>query len=119
MMRKRPCWRRFRACRARPKGGYSDDMCRRKNFDLRHAKSVTRGGGISTFCVKMAVVFGLLIQTVICSRTTAAAELTTVHDLKNLSHEQSVAGCAVKIKGVVVCYDSGWNQLYVCDGKET
>ena len=45
--------------------------------------------------------------------------VTTVHDLKNLAHEQSVAGRRVLIKGVVVCYDSGWNQLYVCDGKET
>ncbi|MDB6121678.1 MAG: hypothetical protein JWQ71_671 [Pedosphaera sp.] len=46
-------------------------------------------------------------------------EITTIHELKSLTREQALAGRAVQVTGVVVCYDSGWNQLYVHDGQET
>ncbi len=49
----------------------------------------------------------------------APDEIITIHQLKNLTPEQSALGHPVHLTGVVLCYDSGWNQLYVCDGHET
>ena len=46
-------------------------------------------------------------------------EIVTAHELKNLTPEQALTGRPIRLKGVVVCYDSGWNQLYVYDGQET
>ncbi len=49
----------------------------------------------------------------------AADEIITVHQLKNLSREQAMQGHPLHLTGVVLCYDSGWNQVYICDGHET
>ncbi len=49
----------------------------------------------------------------------ASGDITTAHELKNLTPAEASSGRLVRLKGVVVCYDSGWNQLYVCDGHET
>ncbi len=48
-------------------------------------------------------------------------EIITIHQLKNLTPEQSALGHPVHLTGVrcFLLYDSGWNQLYVCDGHET
>jgi hypothetical protein len=39
--------------------------------------------------------------------------------IKNLTPEQAAAGPPVRVRGVVVCYDAGWHQLYLHDGRET
>lgn len=46
-------------------------------------------------------------------------EIVTAHELKNLTPSPAPMGRSIRLKGVVVCYDSGWNQLYVNDGQET
>ena len=46
-------------------------------------------------------------------------QIVTLRQLKNLTPEQAKAGLPVRIKGVVVCYDAGWHQLYVNDNHET
>ena len=65
------------------------------------------------------VLWGLILCALLAAVPVGGQTVATVHELKNLPHQQSLAGRAVKIKGVVVCQDSGWNQLYVCDGQET
>jgi PAS domain S-box-containing protein len=49
----------------------------------------------------------------------ASGEITTLHQMKNLTARQAADGPPVRLQGVVVCYDSGWHQLYVHDGRET
>lgn len=49
----------------------------------------------------------------------SAGEITTIHELKNLSSDAMAPKRAIRLKGVVLCYDAGWHQLYVCDGNET
>jgi PAS domain S-box-containing protein len=51
--------------------------------------------------------------------TGAAEQLTTLRQLKDLTPEQASKGPPVRVKGVVVCYDAGWHQLYLHDGHET
>lgn len=51
--------------------------------------------------------------------TLAPAEITTFHQFYQLSPEQAQKGVPVRIKGVVVCHDAAWGQLYVHDGAET
>src|ERR1035441_4331446 len=46
-------------------------------------------------------------------------EIVTLRQLKNLTPEQAAAGPRVRVKGVVVCHDAGWHQLYLHDGRET
>ncbi len=48
-----------------------------------------------------------------------AGEIVTLHQLKNLTPEQAAAGLPVRVRGVVVCYDAGWHQLYIHDQRET
>jgi PAS domain S-box-containing protein len=52
-------------------------------------------------------------------RPGAPEEIRTLRQLKNLTPEQAAEGRLVRLRGVVVCYDSGWHQLYVHDGRET
>ncbi|MDB6023166.1 MAG: hypothetical protein JWQ04_3023 [Pedosphaera sp.] len=49
----------------------------------------------------------------------AAEPIVTIHQLKNLTRDEALQGHPVHLTGVVLCYDPGWNQLYVCDGHET
>jgi signal transduction histidine kinase len=49
----------------------------------------------------------------------APAEIKTFHQLYALSQEQASKGMPVRLKGVVLCYDPGWNQLSIYDGAET
>ena len=49
----------------------------------------------------------------------AAEEIKTFEQFRALPQEQAIAGLPVKIRGVVVCYDPGWGQLYIHDGSET
>src|SRR4029077_12772479 len=46
-------------------------------------------------------------------------QITTLRQLKNLTPQQASEGPQVRLKGVVVCYDAGWHQLYLHDGHET
>ena len=45
--------------------------------------------------------------------------VVTAREFMHLTHEQVSGSRPVRISGVVVCYDSGWNQLYVYDGQNT
>jgi len=46
-------------------------------------------------------------------------EIVTLHQLKNLTPKQAADGLSVRLRGVVVCHDAGWHQLYLHDGHET
>ena len=52
-------------------------------------------------------------------RSGATGEIDTLRQLKDLTPEQAAAGPPVRVRGVVVCYDAGWHQLYLHDERET
>ena len=45
-------------------------------------------------------------------------EVQTFAQLGGLSREEALEGRPVRVRGAVLCYDSGWDQLYVYDGVE-
>jgi PAS domain S-box-containing protein len=45
-------------------------------------------------------------------------ELVTLRQLIELTPQQAAAGVPVRVRGVVVCYDAGWHQLYIHDSRE-
>jgi PAS domain S-box-containing protein len=49
----------------------------------------------------------------------ATGEIVTLSQLKNLTPQEAAAGPPVRVRGVVVCHDAGWHQLYVHDERET
>ena len=51
--------------------------------------------------------------------TSISAEITTFHQFYAVTPEQAPKSIPVSIRGVIVCYDLGWNQLYIHDGAET
>ncbi len=52
------------------------------------------------------------------NQAAAPEEITTFHQFYALSPELAANGAPVRLKGTVVSYDTGWNQLYVHDGVE-
>ena len=52
-------------------------------------------------------------------QATHTAEIVSLRQLKILTPDQAAAGPPVRVRGVVVCYDAGWHQLYVHDERET
>jgi len=52
-------------------------------------------------------------------QASATGEIVTLHQLIRLTPEQAAAGLPVRVRGVVVCYDAGWHQLYVNDERES
>ncbi len=48
-----------------------------------------------------------------------ASEVQTLQQLASVTPDQIQAGAPVRLKGVVVCYDAGWHQLYFHDGRQT
>src|ERR1700678_3271859 len=52
-------------------------------------------------------------------QSSTTGQIVTLRQLKNLTPEQAVAGLPVRVRGVVVCYDAGWHQLYLHDERET
>ncbi len=56
---------------------------------------------------------------VVRAQLSSDAEIATLHQLKNLTPQQAAEGIPARIKGVVVCYDAGWHQLYINDNLET
>ncbi len=56
---------------------------------------------------------------VIHAQAPGTGQIVTLRQLKNLTAEQAAEGLPVRVKGVVVCYDAGWHQLYVDDNGET
>ncbi|HWV98864.1 MAG TPA: PAS domain S-box protein [Candidatus Acidoferrum sp.] len=64
--------------------------------------------------------FGVLVWAVyVLAPARAGQELLTLREMKSLTPRQAAEGPAVRLKGVVVCYDAGWHQLYLHDGLET
>lgn len=45
--------------------------------------------------------------------------IVTLRQMKELTPAQAAAALPARLKGVVVCYDAGWHQLYVHDERET
>jgi len=79
---------------------------------------------------KSSLLCALLAFTSAASGQSPVTELSTIAQLKSLPRppersdpaERAQSGgtnIAFRVKGVVLCYDSGWNQLYVHDGFAT
>jgi PAS domain S-box-containing protein len=49
----------------------------------------------------------------------STGEIVTLHQLIGLTPEQAAAGLPVRVRGIVVCYDAGWHQLYLNDQRES
>jgi PAS domain S-box-containing protein len=49
----------------------------------------------------------------------STGEIVTLRQLIDLTPEQAAAGLPVHVRGVVVCYDAGWHQLYLHDQRES
>lgn len=63
-----------------------------------------------------------IFLTVFQARSEPAATPSEIHtfgQFYGLTAQQAAAGPAVRIDCVVLCYDQGWNQLYVYDGTQT
>jgi PAS domain S-box-containing protein len=52
------------------------------------------------------------------TQTSLTGEVTTFQQFYSLSREQVLPSRPIRFKGVVLCYDADWNQLYVYDGLE-
>jgi PAS domain S-box-containing protein len=52
-------------------------------------------------------------------QASSTGEIVTLRQLINLTPAQAAAGPPIRVRGVVVCYDAGWHQLYLHDGRET
>ena len=61
----------------------------------------------------------ILWLTACCGGGRAAQVITSLKDLKSLGPGKGLEGHAFAIKGVVVCSDAGWHQLYLHDGRES
>ena len=65
----------------------------------------------STLTLIILLSFGLLARL-------HAETVRTFRQLTDLKQEEALKGQPVQIKGVVLCYDAGWNQLYIYDGDQ-
>jgi PAS domain S-box-containing protein len=70
------------------------------------------------YVVAMAAV-GLAAACAALGQAPANGEIVSLRQLKNLTPEQAAARLPVRLRGIVVCYDAGWHQLYVHDERET
>jgi PAS domain S-box-containing protein len=70
---------------------------------------------------RLSWIAGLWLATVgiASGQSSATGEIVTLRQLKDLTPEQAAARMPVRVRGVVVCYDAGWHQLYVHDQRET
>src|SRR5882762_7732139 len=46
-------------------------------------------------------------------------ELTSSKELQSLTRDQAAGGLHFRLNGTVLCYDEGWHQLYIHDGRGT
>lgn len=65
------------------------------------------------------MVAGLIAGGGAFAQSSTNGEIVTLRQLINLTPQQAAAGPPVRVKGVVICHDAGWHQLYVHDGHET
>jgi PAS domain S-box-containing protein len=61
----------------------------------------------------------LAVASALQAQPSAPGRIVTLRQLKELSPGEAKEGLPVRVKGVVVCYDAGWHQLYVNDDGET
>jgi len=47
-----------------------------------------------------------------------AREITSFQSFYNLPREEAAKGRPIRLKGVVLCYDQDWRQLYIHDGRD-
>jgi len=69
--------------------------------------------------VRFLAFCSLLVFALAASVQSAANEISTFSQLKSLPQQPAGKSLPFKLKGIVLCYDAGWNQLYVHDGFET
>jgi signal transduction histidine kinase len=62
---------------------------------------------------------GMIVLSLLFCDAGRAAEITSLGELKSLGTGRGLEGHTLRVKGVVVCYDGGWHQLYLHDGRES
>lgn len=78
---------------------------------------------MSILSVHRSKEMGRFLRTVVLSalvlqRAVLAQEAGSFQQFYSLSPEAAAKGAPVRIVGTVLCYDKGWNQLYVHDGEQ-
>ncbi len=68
---------------------------------------------LASVCAWLGSVF------VLSGAVVESAEITTFNQYYATSSEQAAKGIPVRLKGVVLSYDVGWNQFYIYDGTDT
>lgn len=59
------------------------------------------------------MIVGFLVLSLQAGQSPPAEIVTTYQQFYDLSPQQALQGRPVQLKGVVLCYDAGWNQLYL------
>ena len=86
-------------------------------LSARH--TTIRNGFRRARCTGLLHGLGLLFAAFGLIRHSTAAAVSSFGALYDLSSEVARSGQPVRIKGVVLCYDAGWGQLYIHDGEQT
>ena len=77
-----------------------------------HQRYLSWGQGLVAFCL------GLVVTDVLAAGSGTTAEINTLNQFYDLSHEQAGEGRPCRFTGVVLCNDTGWSQFYIHDGIE-
>ncbi len=71
------------------------------------------------FALLLDLIIGLVLLPFSVFGAPQSGEVSGFHQFYSLSRDQALQNLPVKIRGIVLCFDAGWNQLYIYDGKET
>ena len=89
--------------------------------NVRRQRRRTRMLSISWRDLPVSMLAWLVAVTVALGGAQGATteKVTSFQQFYGLSRDQAQAGWPVQFRAVVLCYDAGWNQLYVHDGHDT
>lgn len=79
------------------------------------------GSAASVWSIRIPLCFilGLMPLHAGLSRSETTNDLISLSQLRAFTTETNQASRPFRVRGIVVCHDGGWHQLYVHDGKET
>ena len=61
----------------------------------------------------MRTVAGSLLLSLILSQMVAAGQVASLDELNSLPRSQALEARPFRLRGVVLCYDAGWNQFFL------
>jgi PAS domain S-box-containing protein len=88
------------------------------NFDVARSSQPWTVGRNPVGILFLYAFVWLLFQSAQAGQAPVTEEVTTFQQFYNLHREQVLQGRPIRFKGVVLCYDSDWNQLYIYEGRE-